>query len=114
MNFLSHLYVLAMQHPVDTAWTSVGFLGQAVFGVRFLIQWLRSEQEGHSVVPIAFWYFSLAGGLISFSYAVHIAAWPLVLGQGMPIPIYARNLYMILRDRSRARAGAEPQGSRTV
>jgi lipid-A-disaccharide synthase-like uncharacterized protein len=114
MNFLTHLYAIAAQHPVDTAWTGFGFLGQAVFGVRFLIQWLRSEQAGHSVVPIAFWYFSLAGGLISASYAIHIQAWPLVLGQSMPIPIYARNLYMILRDRGRTRGGAEPQGSRSV
>ena len=102
MNFLSHLYMLAMASPLDAIWTSVGFLGQAVFGIRFLIQWLRSEQVGHSVVPIAFWYVSLAGGLISLAYALHLQAWPLVLGQAMPIPIYARNLYMVLRDRSRS------------
>lgn len=99
MNFLSHLYTLALAHPLDTVWTSIGFLGQAVFGIRFLIQWLRSEQAGHSVVPIAFWYVSLAGGVISLSYALHLHAWPLVLGQALPIPIYARNLYMVLRDR---------------
>jgi lipid-A-disaccharide synthase-like uncharacterized protein len=103
MNFLSHLYTLAAANPLDTAWTGIGFLGQGVFGVRFLIQWLRSEQAGHSVVPIAFWYFSLIGGVISFSYAVHIQAWPLLIGQGLPIPIYARNLYMITRDRGRLR-----------
>ena len=106
MNFLSHLYTLAMSHPLDTIWTSIGFLGQAVFGVRFLIQWLRSEQAGHSVVPLAFWYVSVAGGLISLSYALHLQAWPLVLGQAMPIPIYLRNVYMIHRDRSRASAEA--------
>jgi lipid-A-disaccharide synthase-like uncharacterized protein len=103
MNYLAHLYTLAMAHPLDTIWTGVGFLGQAVFGIRFLIQWLRSEQVGHSVVPIAFWYVSLAGGLISLSYALHLQAWPLVLGQAMPIPIYARNLYLIHRDAQRAR-----------
>jgi lipid-A-disaccharide synthase-like uncharacterized protein len=104
MTFLTHLYTLAMSHPYDTVWTGFGFLGQAVFGVRMLIQWLRSEQEGHSVVPIAFWYCSLAGGLISFAYAVHIQAWPLLVGQGMPIPIYLRNIYMIYRDRASRRA----------
>jgi len=104
MGYLGHLYALALQHPYDTVWTGIGFLGQAVFGVRFLIQWLRSEQEGHSVVPLAFWYFSLGGGLISFAYAVHIQAWPLLIGQAMPIPIYARNLYMIYRDRARRAA----------
>jgi lipid-A-disaccharide synthase-like uncharacterized protein len=102
MGYLAHLYMLAMQHSYDTVWIGIGFLGQAVFGVRFLIQWLRSEQEGHSVVPLAFWYFSLVGGLISFAYAIHIQAWPLLIGQGMPIPIYVRNLYMIYRDRGRA------------
>jgi lipid-A-disaccharide synthase-like uncharacterized protein len=103
MNYLAHLYTLAVTHPLDTIWTGIGFLGQAVFGVRFLIQWVRSEQVGHSVVPIAFWYVSLAGGLISLFYALHLQAWPLVLGQAMPIPIYARNLYLIHRDARRAR-----------
>jgi lipid-A-disaccharide synthase-like uncharacterized protein len=101
MGYLAHLYMLALQHPYDAVWTGIGFLGQGVFGVRMLIQWLRSEQEGHSVVPLAFWYCSLVGGLISFAYAVHIQAWPLLIGQGMPIPIYVRNLYMIYRDRGR-------------
>ncbi len=106
MGFLGHLLALAEAHPYDTLWTGIGFLGQAVFGVRFLIQWLKSEQAGHSVVPLAFWYCSLAGGLVSFAYAVHIQAWPLLIGQGMPIPIYGRNLYMIYRDRARKAAAA--------
>ena len=105
MNFLSHLYTLAMSHPLDTIWTSIGFLGQAVFGVRFLIQWIKSEQRGHSVIPIAFWYCSLVGGIISFVYAVHMQAWPLVMGQALPLPIYGRNIWMIYRDRRAPVAG---------
>ncbi|HEX4292939.1 MAG TPA: lipid-A-disaccharide synthase N-terminal domain-containing protein [Rhizomicrobium sp.] len=97
MNYLTHLFMA--QNGV--IWAGIGFLGQAVFGVRFLIQWLRSEQAGHSVVPIAFWYVSVAGGLISLCYAIHLQAWPLVLGQALPLPIYLRNVYMILRDRGR-------------
>ena len=73
-----------------------------MFGVRLLIQWLSSEKRGHSVIPIAFWYCSLIGGLTLFLYAVHLQAWPLVLGQGLPLPIYLRNLWMIYRDRARA------------
>lgn len=99
MGFMAHWYATLMQHPYDTIWGGIGFLGQAVFGVRFLIQWIRSEQEGHSVIPIAFWYCSLVGGLISFAYAVHMQAWPLVMGQALPLPIYARNIWMIYRDR---------------
>ena len=80
MGFMTHWYLAAALHPYDTLWNAAGFLGQAIFGVRFLIQWLRSEQEGHSVIPIAFWYCSLAGGLISFSYVIHQQAWPLIIG----------------------------------
>jgi lipid-A-disaccharide synthase-like uncharacterized protein len=103
MNYLEHWYVMATGNP-DTMWISIGFLGQALFGVRFLIQWLSSEKEGHSVIPVAFWYFSLIGGAISLGYAVHLRAWPLILGQGTPLLIYARNLWMIYRDRDRDRA----------
>ena len=99
MGFMAHWYATLMQHPYDAMWGLFGFAGQAVFGVRFLIQWLKSEQEGHSVIPLAFWYCSLAGGLISFIYAVHVQAWPLVMGQALPLPIYARNIWMIYRDR---------------
>ena len=65
------------------------------------MQWFRSEQEGHSVIPISFWYCSLIGGLISFAYALHLQAWPLLISTGMPLPIYARNVWMIYRDRWR-------------
>jgi lipid-A-disaccharide synthase-like uncharacterized protein len=102
MSLLTHLYTNAIQNPYDVLWNVIGFGGQAIFGIRMLIQWLKSEQEGHSVIPLSFWYCSLIGSLFSFSYAVHQHAWPLVLGTGMPIPIYARNIWMIYRDRARA------------
>lgn len=53
MGFMAHLFGTLSQHPYDTMWGAFGFLGQAVFGIRFLIQWLKSEQAGHSVIPIA-------------------------------------------------------------
>lgn len=101
MNFMAHLYTMALQNPYDVMWNVIGFGGQGIFGIRFLIQWLRSEKAGHSVIPIAFWYCSLVGGLISFVYALHLQAWPLLFSQGMPLPIYARNVWMIYRDRQR-------------
>ena len=101
MGFMSHLYFNAVRNPYDLLWMSVGYAGQIVFGIRFLIQWLKSEKEGHSVIPVSFWYVSLGGGMISFIYAIHQEAWPLVLQQAMPLPIYIRNLWMIHRDRQR-------------
>jgi lipid-A-disaccharide synthase-like uncharacterized protein len=102
MSFLNHLYANALANPYDTLWTAIGFGGQAVFGLRFLIQWWYSEKAGHSVIPLAFWYASIGGGVVLFLYAIHIQAWPLVLGQALPLPIYVRNLWMIYRDRRAA------------
>ena len=99
MNSLAHWYLEATRNP-DTVWTIIGFLGTALFGVRFVVQWLSSERAGHSVVPVAFWYFSIAGGAITLVYAMHLKAWPLILGQGTPLLIYVRNLWMVLRDRA--------------
>ena len=107
MGFLEHLIRLAEQNPYDTAWTSIGFLGQAVFGVRFLIQWLRSEQEGRSVIPIAFWYCSLGGALINLVYVIHLKSVPLVLGNTLPLFIYARNLFLTYRERAALARAAE-------
>lgn len=102
MNYLTHLYLSAMQHPSDIAWTSLGFLGSGIFGIRFLIQWLKSEKEGHSVIPITFWYCSLVGGLISVFYVAHLGGWPLLIQTCLPLPIYGRNIWMIYRDRGKA------------
>jgi lipid-A-disaccharide synthase-like uncharacterized protein len=78
-------------------WLSIGFLGQAMFSMRFLIQWLSSERQRRSVVPVHFWYFSLAGGLILLIYAIHRRDPVFILGQAGGILIYVRNLYFIKR-----------------
>lgn len=51
-------------------WIGIGLLGQLMFTARFFIQWLYSEKRKKSVIPITFWYFSLAGGIILLSYAI--------------------------------------------
>ncbi|MGC9953506.1 MAG: lipid-A-disaccharide synthase N-terminal domain-containing protein [Rhizomicrobium sp.] len=91
---------------LDHVWLTLGFLGQALFASRFIIQWFKSEIEGRSVVPLAFWYFSIAGGLISFIYAIHIGSAPFAVGQGSGLLVYARNLYLIFREKARERRGA--------
>jgi lipid-A-disaccharide synthase-like uncharacterized protein len=52
-------------------WLGVGFLGQAFFSMRFLVQWIASERRGESVVPVSFWFFSIGGGLTLLAYAIH-------------------------------------------
>jgi lipid-A-disaccharide synthase-like uncharacterized protein len=78
---------------------AVGFGGQALFSARFVIQWLASERAGRSVVPELFWYFSMAGGATLFLYAVYREDPVFMLGQGLGLFIYARNLWLIRRER---------------
>ncbi|HKC99068.1 MAG TPA: lipid-A-disaccharide synthase N-terminal domain-containing protein, partial [Methylomirabilota bacterium] len=79
----------------------VGFLGQAFFSARFLIQWIASERLRKSVVPRAFWYFSIGGGLTLLLYALWRRDPVFILGQGAGLFVYARNLYFVLRDPER-------------
>ena len=106
MQTLTHWLLAVVRHPYDM-WDAIGFLGAAVFGARFIIQWLKSEMEGTSVIPIAFWYCSLAGALINLVYVIHLRSLPLVLGNVLPLFIYARNLYLIYRERA-ARLNRRP------
>jgi lipid-A-disaccharide synthase-like uncharacterized protein len=80
-------------------WVMVGLLGQLLFSIRFLIQWIVSERRQESVIPIAFWYFSLAGGLILLTYAIYRRDPVFILGQGTGAFIYVRNLVLIHRKR---------------
>lgn len=77
-------------------WLALGFLGQALFSCRFLIQWIASERKGRSVVPRLFWWFSLAGGGCLLTYALYRGDPVFILGQGAGVLIYTRNL-MLLR-----------------
>ncbi len=87
-------------------WLALGFAGQALFSARFLVQWVYSERRRRSVIPLAFWYFSLAGGATLFAYALHIGDPVFILGQSMGVLIYSRNLYFIHKER-RQLAGVE-------
>jgi len=77
----------------------VGLAGQAIFGARFLVQWLASERAQRSVIPVAFWYISLIGGVLTLIYAVYIQEPVFILSQIGGVVIYMRNLMFIYRDR---------------
>lgn len=86
-----------MQH---TMWLVIGFCGQALFSMRFLIQWWASERQRRSVIPHAFWFFSLAGGVTLLSYAIYRQDPVFIVGQAGGLFIYSRNLYFIYRQRN--------------
>ncbi|HEX7124153.1 MAG TPA: lipid-A-disaccharide synthase N-terminal domain-containing protein [Thermodesulfobacteriota bacterium] len=85
-------------------WLLIGLLGQALFSARFLVQWVQSERRGESVVPLAFWYLSLAGGMALLAYAIWRRDPVFILGQAAGLVVYLRNLILIHRPRRRAPA----------
>jgi len=85
----------------ESFWLLVGFLGQALFSARFLVQWLKSEKEKRSVFPVAFWYFSIGGGMALLAYAVYRQDPVFIVGQGSGLLIYIRNLYFVLDERKK-------------
>ncbi len=79
-------------------WLAIGFAGQACFFSRFLVQWVASERAKRSVIPMAFWYLSLAGGLVLFIYAVHLGDPVFIVGQSTGAFIYLRNIWLRTRE----------------
>ena len=77
----------------------VGYAGQALFTMRFVVQWIASERAKKSVFPVAFWFFSIGGGLLLFVYALFIKDPVFILGQGFGVFVYLRNLYFVYRER---------------
>ncbi len=77
----------------------VGFVGQAFFSMRFLVQWIASEKEGRSVIPLSLWLFSIAGSSLLLIYAIYRRDPVFILGQAPNLFIYSRNLYLIKRER---------------
>ncbi|HMB07704.1 MAG TPA: lipid-A-disaccharide synthase N-terminal domain-containing protein [Isosphaeraceae bacterium] len=102
-----------MRNP--TLWLTIGFLGQAIFTARFLVQWIVSERKRDSVVPVAFWWLSLLGGLTLLSYATYRRDPVIILGQAMGLVVYSRNLMLVGKAKRRAaRRAARAAGMHRV
>src|SRR4026208_845790 len=97
-NYLHDVFVVQLDW-----WIVLGFAAQALFTMRFLVQWIASERAGRSVVPMAFWVFSIGGGVLLFVYALYRRDPVFILGQGLGGVIYLRHLYFVLR---RCKTGA--------
>lgn len=79
----------------DLVWLTIGIAAQLMFTMRFLIQWISSERARASVIPVAFWWFSLAGGVVLFIYGIRQREPVIMMGQSFGIIIYIRNLWFI-------------------
>lgn len=81
----------------EMIWVGIGFFGQGLFFGRWVIQWLSSEKHNESRVPIAFWYMSLSGGLITLTYAIYRKDPVFIAGQSIGAFVYIRNLMFLHR-----------------
>lgn len=94
-------------NPVEVFWVVFGFAAQAAFAARFIVQWLASEKAGKSMMPVAFWHLSILGGGMLLAYAIYRRDPVFILGQATGFFIYARNLYLISRERRNAQVPVE-------
>ncbi len=83
---------------VDAMWLTVGLLGQGIFSARFIVQWMVSEREKRSVVPVVFWYLSLLGGSTLLLYSIYKRDPVFIIGQLSGMFVYSRNLCLIQRE----------------
>lgn len=94
--------LLAWMHTVFVeqfdAWILLGFVAQAMFTMRFVVQWIASERAKRSVVPVAFWIFSLGGGTLLLVYAIQRQDPVFIAGQAFGLVIYIRNLWLIVNE----------------
>jgi lipid-A-disaccharide synthase-like uncharacterized protein len=91
-------------------WVFLGIVAQGLFTMRFVVQWLASEKAGKSVVPMAFWLFSISGGVLLLVYALYRRDPVFIAGQGLGVFIYLRNLQFVLRERKAGRETGKSAG----
>ena len=95
-----------MTSSIPTFMLVLGFLGQALFSARFLVQWLVSEKRGESTIPLAFWFLSIGGGLTLLAYAILRRDPVFILGQSAGLVVYIRNLVLISGKQNHEKADA--------
>jgi lipid-A-disaccharide synthase-like uncharacterized protein len=86
-------------------WVILGFLAQGLFTMRFVVQWIASERARRSVIPVAFWFFSIGGGVLLLVYALYRRDPVFIAGQALGLVVYVRNLYFVAIHRGQAAAG---------
>jgi lipid-A-disaccharide synthase-like uncharacterized protein len=105
-NELARLRAQTEQARIPSLWMAIGFLGQFIFGMRFVVQWIVTERRRRSVVPVVFWYLSLAGTLVLLTYSIYRLDPVFIAGFSLNMVIYLRNLYFIRKEAQSREAAA--------
>tara|TARA_B100001057_G_C22723485_1_gene900663 strand:+ start:761 stop:1072 length:312 start_codon:yes stop_codon:yes gene_type:complete len=97
MHYFLELLGLSNLSLKEFVWVFIGTFGQLIFFSRWIIQWISSEKNKTSVIPVTFWWCSLVGGIITLIYAHHIESFPFMLAQAIGIFVYSRNLLLVYK-----------------
>jgi lipid-A-disaccharide synthase-like uncharacterized protein len=81
-------------------WLAFGILAQLLFTARFIVQWIASERAGRSVMPMAFWVFSIVGGMMTLVYGLVRREPIIIMGQALAVGIYVRNVMFVIKERA--------------
>jgi lipid-A-disaccharide synthase-like uncharacterized protein len=81
-------------------WLAFGIVAQLLFTARFIVQWIASERAGRSVMPMAFWMFSIVGGMMTLVYGLVKREPIIIMGQALAVGIYLRNVAFVLKERT--------------
>ncbi len=79
----------------EQVFMGIGFIGQGIFGIRFIIQWAASERAKKSVIPFSFWIISIVASLFSLIYAIYKKDPVFIMGQIPNIFVYSRNIFLM-------------------
>lgn len=93
--------MLHVRSGYELAWIGIGLAGQFMFMLRFIVQWIVSERARRSVIPVSFWWFSVAGAAILLVYAIHRLDPVFILGQLLGFVVYFRNIWLVRAERRR-------------
>jgi lipid-A-disaccharide synthase-like uncharacterized protein len=99
ISYLRDVFILKFD-----SWVVLGFVAQGFFTMRFVVQWIASERARKSVMPVAFWFFSLGGGVLLLIYALYRKDPVFIAGQALGLLVYIRNLYFIIHTGRQASA----------
>ncbi|MGH7198616.1 MAG: lipid-A-disaccharide synthase N-terminal domain-containing protein [Candidatus Omnitrophota bacterium] len=83
----------------DYLWLLAGFAAQFCFFSRFLVQWIATERNKESTIPLSFWYLSVAGAVGLLTYALHRRDPVFIIGPAAGLLIYLRNIYFLRRSK---------------
>jgi len=101
INYINSIYLaIKSLSSLELIFLIIGFVGQGIFASRFIIQWIYSEKQGKSSIPLVFWYLSIFGGIGLLIYAIFRKDPVIIVGQAFGIFIYLRNLILIYKKKN--------------